>query len=97
MTYLDDDAATIRAHLSEGVQVPDDADDLFRLYAVLARVKGSAVTDEDVHDAWVAWMLSRGETSDAMVPFDRLKARVQAQDAPFAQAIRSATQGHARS
>jgi len=70
--------------------VPDDSDELFLLYAVLARVAGTHVTNEDVHDAWVAWMASRGKHHGSMVPFDELPAHVRDEDAPFADAIRSA-------
>lgn len=96
MTYLDDVAETVRACVPDGVEVPDDADDLFRLYAVLVRAKGTSVTDEDVHDAWVAWMTNRGEQHDAMVPFGELDRDVRAQDAPFADAIRAAARDHWR-
>jgi hypothetical protein len=94
MTYLDEVAAAVRACVPDNVEVPDNADDLFRLYAVLARAKGTSVTDEDVHDAWVAWMSNRGKQHDAMVPFDELGNDVGAQDGPFADAIRTAARGH---
>jgi hypothetical protein len=58
--YLDDIAGQIRAELDPD-DLPDEegVDDLLRLYAVLARVKGADVTNEDIHDAWVAWMDGR--------------------------------------
>ena len=59
MTYLDETADAIRASVPDGVDVPPDARDLFLAYAVLLRAKGPAVTASDVHDAWVAWMLTR--------------------------------------
>jgi len=45
MTYLDETAAAIKAGLSEDL-IPDEQglDDLFRLYALLAHVKGENVT-----------------------------------------------------
>ncbi len=89
-TYLDDVADAIRANLPTGTEVPEDSDSLFVLYAVLLRVKGAEVSEEDVHDAWVAWMLSRGDTHKAMVPFSELDQGVRAEDAPFAEAIRRA-------
>lgn len=65
----------------------DDDLDLFRIYAVLARAKGLAVTHEDVHDAWCAWMASRDPDHSALVPFDQLGSAQQEQDIPFTRAI----------
>lgn len=90
MTYLDDIAATVRASVPADVEIPPDADDLFRLYAVLALVRGASVTEEDVHNAWVAWMSNHGGQHDAMVPFGELDDDVREQDRPFADAIRAA-------
>lgn len=66
----------------------DDGDSLALLYALLARTKGTAVTDEDVHDAWVTWCELRGRNDASAVPFRELSAETQAKDAPFAVAIR---------
>jgi hypothetical protein len=70
-----------------------DLDALFRLYALLGRVKGEAITASDVHDAWSAWMLNRGESHDSLGPFDALAPETQAEDEPFAEAIRRAVMG----
>jgi len=93
--YLDDVAAAVRSHVPSDVDVPPDSEHLFLLYAVLVRAKGRTVTDEDVHDAWVAWMRARGENHDAMVPFAALSDTALAQDAPFAEAIRRAASDQA--
>lgn len=87
--YIDELARAIRAEMPPDV-LPDasDLDALFRLYAMLARVKGKAVTASDVHDAWSAWMLNRGEDHDSVVPFEALTSDTQADDEPFAAAIR---------
>lgn len=90
MSYLVEDAARIRAAVTAGTDVPDDADDLFLLYAVLLNVKGEQVTAGDVHDAWTAWMELRGETHESMRAFGELPQDVQAEDEPFATAIRVA-------
>lgn len=90
MTYLEQLADTIRDCLAEGVESPGDGPDLFLLYAVLLTAKGEAVTNRDVHDAWVAWMLLRGEQHPSMVPFELLDDDIKAEDAPFAAAIRRA-------
>ena len=67
-----------------------DLDALFRFYAVLARAKGDAVTASDVHDAWSAWTLNRGEGHEAVVPFEALAPDAQVEDEPFVEAIRTA-------
>jgi hypothetical protein len=59
------------------------------LYAVLLLAKQENVTGEDVHNAWVAWMLSKGQQHDAMVPFSQLAPNTQAEDSPFVTAIRA--------
>ena len=91
-SYLDELARAIRAKTPPEL-LPDktDLDALYRLYAVLARVKGAAVTASDVHDAWSAWILNRGEGHDSVVPFEALTPDTQAEDEPFAEAIRKAS------
>ncbi|MFE6506349.1 hypothetical protein ACFVDI_02060 [Nocardioides sp. NPDC057767] len=90
MTYLDDIAQTIRESVDPNVGVPGESDDLFRLYAVLSLVKGESVTARDVHDAWVAWMQTKGEEHESMIPFDSLDASTRAEDKPFVDAIHRA-------
>jgi len=91
LSYIDDLAGVIRAETPPDL-LPDepDLDALYRLYALLARVKGTAVTASDVHDAWSAWMLNRGEDHESVVPFEALTPDTQAEDEPFAEAIRKA-------
>ncbi|MFJ9998376.1 DUF7701 domain-containing protein [Streptomyces werraensis] len=90
MTYLDPLADLIRSCLPPSARPPEGSDDLFRLYAVLLRAKGEGVTDEDVHDAWSAWMQTVDAGHAALVPFEDLPARTRAADAPYAEAIREA-------
>lgn len=90
MTYLDTLAALIRSCLPPDARPPEDSDDLFRIYAVLLRVKGEQVCDEDVHDAWSAWMQSRDSAHKALLPFCELDERTRSFDAPYARAIRAA-------
>ena len=69
--------------------MPDEnTSDLFLLYGVLLLAKGEAVTREDVHNAWVAWMAIKGEDHQSMVPFSQLPPETQAEDSPFVLAIR---------
>jgi hypothetical protein len=49
---------------------------------------------EDVHNAWVAWMLDKGETHESIVPFVELSAETQAEDSPFMVAVRTVAQRH---
>ncbi|MEV7862960.1 hypothetical protein AB0O86_30165 [Streptomyces hirsutus] len=90
MTYLDPLADLIRSCLPPGTEPPADSDDLFRLYAVLLKVKGEQVSEEDVHDAWSAWMQTIDSSHDALVPFADLTPETRAADAPYAEAIREA-------
>ena len=89
MNYLLRIADRIR-HLLPREILPADADALLLIYAVLARAKVEATTAEDVHDAWTAWMLIRGERHPSMRAFDELSEAVRREDEPFVQAIRTA-------
>lgn len=90
-SYIDALAEAIRAATPREL-LPDepDLDALYRLYALIGLVKGEAATPSDVHDAWSAWMLNRGERHESVVPFDALAPDTQAEDEPFAAAIREA-------
>ncbi len=90
MNYLQQLAERIRAEVPEDALPPKDTRLLFLMYAVLARAKGTSVTAADVHDAWVAWMTSRGEAHESMEKFGELERDVQAEDNPFVGAIRRA-------
>jgi hypothetical protein len=86
--YLNDIARAIRDEVPEDVVPEGTTLALFRLYAVLLLAKGVAVTREDVHNAWVAWMASQDADHEALVPFSELNAETQAEDSPFVTAIR---------
>lgn len=90
VNYLTADAARIRAELPENSSVPDGAEDLFLIYAVLMRAKGVDVQAEDVHDAWSAWMLGIDPAHESIVPFAELDDATRAEDGPFLLAIRRA-------
>jgi hypothetical protein len=89
VTYLDEIAQAVRERLSRNL-LPDvdDLDQLFRLYALLARAKGEATTSADVHDAWSAWMLGRGESHESIKPYEQLDGDTKREDEPFLLAIR---------
>lgn len=88
MTYLDKLAAEIEREIPPDLLPDQDTKGLFRLYALLALVKGRDVTAEDVHDAWSAWMQDQAPDHPSIRPFDELDTGTQASDEPFAQAIR---------
>jgi hypothetical protein len=89
MTYLDDTAAQIKARVTPDLLPDEDGiDDLFRLYALLARVKGTCVTAEDVHDAWSVWMLHQHGEHSSIKPFEELDFSTRREDLPFLNAIR---------
>jgi hypothetical protein len=89
MTYLDKLAEEIRGAVVPDALPDEDTSSLFRIYAVLLMAKGQEVTREDVHNAWVVWMLDRGETHESMVPFADLPAETQDEDSPFMVAVRT--------
>lgn len=89
MTYLAALAEEIRREVARDALPDEDTSALFLAYAVLALAKGADVTREDVHNAWVAWMASKGEQHDSMRPFAELPPDTQAEDSPFVIAIRN--------
>jgi len=88
VTYLEALADDIRNAVSRNAVPSGDTTDLFVIYAVLLLAKGEKVSSEDVHNAWVAWEIGRGEHHESMVPFAELPAATQVEDSPFVAAIR---------
>lgn len=88
--YLEEIAVQIRAAVPADVDIPDQSEALFLMYAVLMRAKGTAVQAVDVHDAWVAWMTQTNPNHQALRPFAQLDAQTRAHDEPFVAAIRNA-------
>jgi hypothetical protein len=89
MTYLDELAAEIRRQVPEDALPGDDTGTLFRIYALLALAKGTAVTAEDVHNAWAVWMNELDPDHRSIKPFRELDEDTQASDEPFVKAIRA--------
>lgn len=90
LTYLDSVAQEIRDRVpSSDIPNERDTDALFRIYAVLLLAKGHLVSREDVHNAWVAWMLGVDPTHESLVSFSELDSKTAADDEPYAAAIRS--------
>jgi hypothetical protein len=92
VTYLDEIADAIRNAVPTDALPNEDTAGLFLSYAILLLAKWEAVTREDVHNAWVGWMVSKGEgdeSHESMVPFSELPPETQAEDSPFVIAIRT--------
>jgi hypothetical protein len=89
MTYLDKLASEIERQVPDELLPNEDTASLFRLYALLALAKGQAVSEVDVHNAWVAWMQERDPAHRSIKPFTELDAETQAADEPFVRAIRA--------
>jgi hypothetical protein len=89
MTYLDELASEIRRRVPRDLLPDEDTGSLFRLYALLALSKGTAVDAIDVHNAWAAWMQERDPDHRSIKPFEELDAETQASDEPFVEAIRA--------
>ena len=90
--YLDEIAREIAAELEPLTAPPA----LLRHYAVLVRSKGAAVTSEDVHDAWVAWIADIDPDHSALRPFAELDEPVRRADEPFRRAVRAVASRRAR-
>lgn len=90
MSYLDDLASEIQRRVPASLVPDDDTALLFRLYAMLARVKGEGVTAADVHDAWSVWMAERDPHHRSLKPFGDLDSATQEADEPYVEAIRTA-------
>jgi hypothetical protein len=94
MNYIEQLAGRIRSSLeAQATSIPDDADSLLLIYALLARTRGRDTSREDVHDAWATWMTLRGETHQSLVPYGTLPAEVQLEDEPFRRAILAVVEG----
>ncbi len=88
--YLDSIAAAIRLHVPEDRMPNQDAEALFRLYAVLLLTKGPTVTASDVHDIWSAWIAGSDPNHASLVPYADLASDVKQEDQVFVDAIHRA-------
>lgn len=88
MNYLTELGKAIQREVDSSFLPDGDTTSLFRLYAVLALAKGTAVTGEDVHNAWAAWMSDQDITHESIRPYHQLPSHVQREDQVFVDAIR---------
>ena len=89
MNYLDELANEIERELQPDLIPSGETASLFRLYALLALVKGAEVSAKDVHDAWSVWMTDREPGHPSLRPFSDLDAETRKADEPFVAAIRA--------
>ncbi len=87
MNYLDKIANEIQRAADPNAVPPDEDLPLYRLYAVLLLAKGTQVTLEDVHNAWVAWASDQESESQYIIPFKELSLSVQRKDQIYVDAI----------
>ena len=87
MNYIDELAAAIKVRIDPAILPKGDTTVLFRIYAVLALAKGVAVTAEDVHNAWSAWIIGHKPHHPSVKPFEQLASHTQGEDHPFVEAI----------
>jgi hypothetical protein len=86
--YITQLAEQIRDDVPPNVR-PGEEDELhlFRLYALLALSKGLSTVREDIHNAWVIWMIQVHPGHPAILPFDQLTPEQRLQDDPFLKAV----------
>ena len=95
MNYIDQIALKIYGLVGGGV-TPDPVEmRLYRIYALLALVRGDETSAEDVHDGWSVWRAETRPDHPSLVPFDQLPPEVQALDDPYVRAIRQVAGGSA--
>lgn len=73
-----------------GIRLPGCPTDLLGLYALLAMVRGTDTTLEDVHDAWAVWRNATVPDHRSLIPFESLTLEVQELDREYMQAIHEA-------
>lgn len=92
VTYIDRIADQIRSALPPKARPSEHAGELYRLYALLALVKGQNTTLENVHDAWSTWMSAHDPEHESLRPFRQLDATTQNEDRPYLHAIQTVGQ-----
>lgn len=91
MNYIQIIARKIKSEVPEDLLPKTKNDDsLFASYAVILLAKGQQVTEEDVHNAWAAWMSEVNPNHESIKPFHELSSSVQKEDKPFVDAIKRA-------
>src|SRR5690554_6744924 len=68
------------------------SDDLINFYTLLVLTEGSwtALTDEDIHDAWSVWQNISNPDHKSIVRFKYLEPDIKKLDAPYTNALNDA-------
>lgn len=66
----------------------EESMDLYCLYALLVLTTGIRTTNEDVHNAYAAWLTPHDAQAECLVPYAELPLFVQDMDTIYAEAIR---------
>lgn len=96
MNYLEHLAHAIAKRCSSDYERGDRYELLWLIYAVLCQSLGTAVTNEQVHDAWSAWQTVSDPFHRSALPFDLLSPAVQELDTEYRDAIRWVAAGVTR-
>lgn len=67
----------------------DVESDLLDLYTLLALVKGTGTTQENVHDAWGIWKNRTNSNHKSLIVFSDLSKEIQELDREYADAIKA--------
>lgn len=97
MSYVDRVAEQIRDALPIASRPEAHANELYRLYALLALVSGESTTLENVHDAWSAWMTAHDPDHESLRPFRELDPETRGEDRPYLAAIVQVARSNAES
>ena len=87
VNYLDVLANEIEQSLSADLRPKSNAKSLYRVYALLALVKGIDVTLENVHDAWSSWKTATEPDHESIRPFSELDKATREKDRPYVEVI----------
>lgn len=90
MRYLKQIAEDIRKYVPKESLPNEKSDLLFLIYAVLALAKRDKVTNEDVHNAWVAWMMTIDDNHESLVKYAELSDSTKKEDNIYLSAIKEA-------
>lgn len=90
MTYVEELVADLEVRLPWGQVEAEERRIISCFYALLVLSKGTAITAEDVHDAWATAMTARRAAHRSLVPYRDLDDRSRSKDEPFAKVLRAA-------
>lgn len=77
-------------------ELPSLDDELLEMYTLLGAIRGTEVSNSDVHEAWAVWQNRKRPDHKSLIPFGHLTPEVQDLDTPYRDAIIRAVQGVGR-